>query len=592
VSDAQIAIFCVLGFALVLFAWGRFRHDQVAVAALLAAVVLGVVPHREAFLGFGHPAVITVAAVLMISQALKNAGVVTLVAERLRAFTTTPLLHIAVLTLVVTVASAFMNNVGALALMLPVALATAAEQNRSPALLLMPLAFGSILGGMTTMIGTPPNIIIASYREEITGSGFAMFDFSPVGVAVAAAGVVFMTFIGWRLIPGERLQRNAPQQLFDTAAYLLEVRIGETSSLVDRPLHEFEELHGADLEIVGVARNRAQAIGPPVDHPLRAGEVLVLRGNPEKLRPLFEEAGLELVTSATRWTAPGEDADLLLLEAVVSTQSPLLQRDVAYLRRRVGGSAALIGLAREGRQPRERLRRQRFRAGDVLLLQVQSDAVGQVLETLALLPLAQRDLLLDRPRRLWLSLAVFAAAIVVGAAGWLPIGLCFLAALAVYVLLDVLPLRDIYNSVDWPVIVLLGALIPVGRALESTGATGLIAQTIVTATGDLSPLAVLALLLIATMFLSDIISNAATALIMAPIAVSVALTLNADSDAFLMAVAIGASCAFLTPIGHQSNTLVMGPAGYRFGDYWRVGLPLEVLIVLIAVPLLAVFWPL
>ena len=591
-SDAQVAIFCVLGLAFAFFAWGRFRHDLVAVSALLLAVVVGVVPPEEAFSGFGHPAVITVAAVLMISQALKNAGVVTLVAERLSSLTARPLLHIGVLTLVVTVASAFMNNVGALALMLPVALATAAERNRSPALLLMPLAFGSILGGMTTMIGTPPNIIVASYRAEIAGSGFTMFDFSPVGVAVAAAGVAFMTFLGWRLIPRERLQRNAPQQLFEIAHYLLEVRVGENSPLVDHRLEEVEELKGADLEIVGVARGHGKAIGPPLDHQLCAGEVLVLRGDPEKLRPLFEEAGLELVTSATRLTSPEEDAELELLEAVVSNQSPLLKRDVAYLRRRVGGSAALIGLARQGLQPRGRLRRQRFRAGDVLLLQVQSDAVAHVLDALVLLPLAQRDLLLDRPRRLWLSLGVFALAIAVGAAGLLPIALCFLAAIGIYVVLDVLPLRDIYAAVDWPVIVLLGGLIPVGRALESTGATGLIAEQIVALTGGLPALAVLALLLVATMFLSDVISNAATALVMAPIAVGVAVTLGADSDAFLMAVAIGASCAFLTPIGHQSNTLVMGPAGYRFGDYWRVGLPLEALIVLLAVPLLAVFWPL
>ncbi len=591
-TNAQVAIFCVLGIAFAMFAWGRFRHDLIAVSALLAAVALGVVPHEHAFSGFGHPAVITVAAVLMISQALKNAGVVTLVAERLRKYTRTPVMHIGALTIVVTVASAFMNNVGALALMLPVALATAAEHNRPPALLLMPLAFGSILGGMTTMIGTPPNIIIATYRAETAGSGFAMFDFSPVGAVVAVAGVAFLMLAGWRLIPRERLQRNASQQLFETAAYLLEVRIGEGSRLVGHPLLEVEELKGAELQVIGVARGQGRAIGPPVEHELREGEVLVLLGDPEKLRPLFEEAGLELVTSATDWTAPEQNAELELLEAVISARSPLIERDVAYLRRRVGGNAALIGLARQGEQPTARLRRQRFRAGDVLLLQVESEAIAEVLETLALLPLAQREILLDRPRRLWWSLAVFAVAIGVGALGWLPIGLCFLAALGVYILMDVLPLRDIYTSVDWPVIVLLAGLIPVGRALETTGATALIADTIVSAAGGLPPLALLALLLIVTMFLSDIISNAATALIMAPIAVSVALNLGANSDSFLMAVAVGASCAFLTPIGHQSNTLVMGPAGYRFGDYWRVGLPLEVLIVALAVPMLAVVWPL
>ncbi len=591
-TDAQLAICVVLAGALALFAWGRLRHDQVAVASLLAAVLLGVVPAERAFTGFGHPAVITVAAVLMISQALKNAGVVNLVAERLRSLTATPLMHIAALTAVVTVASAFMNNVGALALMLPVALAGAAEHDRSPALLLMPLAFGSILGGMTTLIGTPPNIIVAAYRAEQTGTAFAMFDFSPVGVAVALAGVAFMTLVGWRLIPRERLLHNAPQRLFDVAAYLLEVRVGEHSPFAGRPLVEIEELQGAEFEVIGVARGHGHAMGAPVDHELRVGEVLVLRGDPEKLRALFEDAGLELLTSATARTGPDTHAELVLIEAVVGAGSPLIRRDVAYLRRRVGGNAALVAMARQGLELQGRVRRQQFLPGDVLLLQVEEQALGQVLETLGLLPLAQRDLLVDRPRRLGLSLAVFAAAIAVAALGWLPVGLCFVAALLVYVGLDVLPLRDVYHAVDWPVIVLLGALIPVGGALETTGTTGLIAAAIVALTAGLSPAVVLALILVATMFLSDLVSNAATALIMAPIAFTIAATLGVAPDAFLMAVAVGASCAFLTPIGHQSNTLVMGPAGYRFGDYWRAGLPLEALIVAIAVPLLLVVFPL
>ena len=591
-SAPQLAITLVLAGAFVLFAWGRWRHDVIAVLALVCAVLLNLVPVEDAFSGFGHPAVITVAAVLMISQALKNAGVVTLVAERVQAFTRSPMLHIAALTLIVTVASAFMNNVGALALMLPVALATAAQTQRSPALLLMPLAFGSILGGMTTMIGTPPNIIIASYRSSIAGEAFGMFSFTPVGLAVAGAGVAFMVFVGWRLIPRERLQGNAPEQLFEITSYLVEVQVQADSPMCGKSLQELEELHEGELEIVGVARGSGRAMGPPLEHEIRAGEILVLRGDPEKLRPLFEGSGLELMTSATAQSNPDDGREVEFIEVVVKSDSPLIGRDVAYARRRVGRDCAVVALARSGRAIRGRLRRQKFRAGDVLLLQIDTTAVARVLDTLALLPLAQRNLLLDRPRQLGLSLAVFAAAIVVGALGWVPIGIAFLAAILVYVFLDVLPLRDLYTAVDWPVIVLLGALIPVGGALESTGTTTLLAGGIVAATAALPVFVVLALVLVGAMFLSDVISNAATAVIMAPIAAGIAATLQVNADAFLMAVAVGASCAFLTPIGHQSNTLVMGPAGYRFGDYWRVGLPLEVLIVLIAVPMLMWVWPL
>ena len=336
----------------------------------------------------------------MISQALNNAGVVTLVAERVQAFTATPFLHIAALTLIVTLASAFMNNVGALALLLPVALATAAQTNRSPALLLMPLAFGSILGGMTTMIGTPPNIIIANYRAEVAGEPFGMFSFTPVGVAVACAGVIFMTFLGWRLIPRERLRGNAPEQLFEIAGYLVEVQVQDDSPFCGKSLQQLEELQEGELEIVGVARGSGRAMGPPLDHVIEAGEILVLRGDPEKLRPLFEGSGLELKTSATPQTNPDDGREVEFIEGVVSADSPLIGRDVAYFRRRVGRDAAVVALARSGRPIRGRLRRQKFRARRC------AAAAGRYRGGVARarhafpVPLAQRNLLLDRPRQL------------------------------------------------------------------------------------------------------------------------------------------------------------------------------------------------
>lgn len=588
-TGEQITAFCVLGAALVFFAWGRFRYDLVAVAALIAVVLAGLVPAGDAFDGFGHPAVITVAAVLVISHALRQSGAIERLAAMLLPLTTHPLLHIAVLTGVVTVASAFMNNVGALALLLPVALATASEQGRSPALLLMPLAFGSILGGMTTMIGTPPNVIIATYRADITGTGFGFFDFGPVGLAVALAGVAFVVLIGWRLIPAERRQQNPPQQLFAIDDYLIELKVEEKSPLIDSVLGEVEALQRDDIDLVGVARFGSDRPLATPRRVLRKGDVLVLRGDPETMEPLAAELGL------TPNASPSEDltrGDLTLAEGVVTAGSSLDRRDAGYLRRRTSGAVALVALAREGRPIRRRLRSQRFKAGDVLLLQGDQESMGEEMSALGLLPLAGRNLQLGQPRRVGVALGVFALAIIAGASGVVPIALAFLAAIVAYVVLEILPVREIYRDIDWPVIVLLGAMIPVGRALETTGATTLVAETIVDVSVGLPPILVLAAVLIITMFLSDIINNAATALVMAPIAVGIAESLSVNADAFLMAVAVGASCAFLTPIGHQSNTLVMGPGGYRFGDYWRMGLPLEAVIVVVSVPMIAVVWPL
>jgi di/tricarboxylate transporter len=587
-ADQWVA-FGVLGAALVLFAWGRFRYDLVAIAALIAVVLFGLVPARDAFDGFGHPAVVTVAAVLVISHALRQSGAIERLAALLLPLTGHPILHIAALTGVVTVASAFMNNVGALALMLPVALATASEQGRSPALLLMPLAFGSILGGMTTMIGTPPNVIIATYRAETTGAEFGFFDFSPVGAAVALAGVIFVVLIGWRLIPAERRRQNAPQQLFAIDEYLIELKVEEGSPLVDQVLGDVEAFQRDDVDVVGVARRGSDRPLATPRRTIRSGDVLVLRADPETLEPLV--ADLKLAPNA----APSEDltrGDLTLAEGVVTAGSSLDGRDARYLRRRTGGAVALVALARQGRPVSRRLRSHRFRAGDVLLLQGDQEGLGEEMSALGLLPLAGRSLQLGQPRRVGVALGIFALAILAGATGMVPIALAFLAAIVAYVVLDILPAREIYREIDWPVIVLLGAMIPVGRALENTGATTLVAESIVGVSVGFSPLLVLTAVLVLTMFLSDIINNAATALVMAPISVGIANSLGVNPDAFLMAVAVGASCAFLTPIGHQSNTLVMGPGGYRFGDYWRMGLPLEAVIVVVSVPMIALVWPL
>ncbi len=592
-ESGQIMITAVLILVLLMFAWGRWRHDLIAMSALVLCALLGLVPMESAFSGFSHPAVVTVAAVLVISHALKNAGVVDLAASRLGSVTGNQLVHIGLLTLVVTFASAFMNNVGALALMLPVAIATARKQQRSPALILMPLAFGSILGGMTTMIGTPPNIIIASIRADIPGKeAFALFDFSAVGIPVAVVGVLFVILIGWRLLPKERLKKNAVDQLFEVGEYLAELKITDKSELPGKDLRSLVMDEEWDLLLVGIAHENSRARPMISDYRFEKGDILVVLGRAEELQPLIDRYGLEMLSAPGAAFADVAPEELTLFEGIVSGDSPLVGHGVPYLRRRSSGTLALYGLSRHGETLRKRLRRVRFRIGDILLLQGKQQQVDEQIAQFGLLPLAPRALSLGQQRQAGVALLVFAAAIALGMLEIMPLYMAFLLAIMAYLILGILPVRQLYDEIDWPIIVLLGAMIPVGQALETTGTTTLLATAIAAWSSGFSLVWVLALLLIVTMFLSDIINNAATVLVMAPIAISLSQQLEVSVDPFLMAVAVGASCAFLTPIGHQSNTLVMGPGGYQFSDYWRMGLPLEILIVMISLPMILFVWPL
>lgn len=590
-TDQAIA-FAVLVASLALFIWGRWRYDLIAVSALVAVTLAGLVPAGDVLNGFGHPAVITVAAVLVISQALNHSGIVDVISRKLSPFTENLAMHIIVMSGVCAIASAFMNNVGAIAIMLPVALASCAERDRPPALVLMPLAFGSILGGLMTLIGTPPNIIIAAFRADFTGTPFGMFDFSPVGGPVALMGVIFTAFIGWRLVPAERSGNKSPDQLFQIEEYITEVRVKQDSPLIGQRYGDLEREAGEDVVVAGRLRADGKMRKPARREIIRAGDALILKADPTNLKPIKDRLGLELYGKIPQKLEELEPDNIKLYEAVVSPESQIIQRSPAYLRRRSGYTLHLLAVARAGEPIRDRIKDVIFQVGDVLLMQGDQDAAGETLAELTLLPLPERGLKLGKPQKIWQALSIFAIAIALSAFGILPIAVAFLGAIIAYIVTGILPTRELYTHIDWPIIVLLGAMIPVGQALQNTGATDLIAGNIVGITSGLPIWVVLVLLMVVTMTLSDLINNAATALIMAPIGAAVATTLNLSIDPFLMTVAIGASCAFLTPIGHQSNTLVMGPAGYHFDDYWRMGLPLEVLIVMLSIPLILWAWPL
>jgi di/tricarboxylate transporter len=584
-------VFGVLLLTLILFVWSKWRYDIVALLALRLVGVSGVMPAEQTFAGFGHPAVVTVAAVLVASRGLQNSGLVDQITKWLAGASRGASAQIAALSGLVAAFSGFMNNIGALAILMPAAIRLAHKHGRSPSLLLMPLAFSSLLGGMITLIGTPPNIIVSAFRAEVAGAPFQMFDFAPVGLGVTVAGILFIALVGWRLIP-QRKGQASPEKLFEIQDYLTEVLVPLDSPLVGKALRDLRTVADADVTVVGLVRGGRRRLAPTAFEVVRHDDILIIEADSTNLKELVDAAGLRLAESKQIGAEAIGSEEVSVIEAVIMPGSAMEYKTASSLNLRRNYGINLLAAARQGARLRAQLSRIQFRAGDVLLLQGRLDTVQEVLPSLGCLPLAERRLKLGQPRRVLLALGIFGAALGTAAFGLLPVQVAFTAAAVIMVLAGLISLREAYASVDWPILILLGAMIPVGQALEATGGAQLIAHGLLALAGRMPAAATLALVLIGTMFLSDLVNNAAAAVLMAPIAIRVALGLSASPDPFLIAVAVGASCAFLTPIGHQSNTLVMGPGGYRFSDYWRMGLPLEVIIVIVAMPLLLWFWPL
>ena len=617
----QGLIFAILTATMGLFLSGRLRHDVVALAALMACVVVGLVPGADAFAGFGHPAVVTVACVLVLSRGLQDSGAVDRLARAVLPREAGRLASMLALMGLGAALSGFMNNVGAMALLMPVAVQLADRLSLSAGQMLMPLAFGTILGGMTTLLGTPPNLIVSGFRAEAGLGQFAMFDFAPVGVAVAALGVAFVAAIGWRLVPARKAVAAGG---FDTGAYLTEVRVPDNSKAVGMTLRAFEDaIADSGAQIVGLVRNEVRMTAPHGGRRIRAGDILALEADIDALaetlsvfdikleedrpaRVSEDAAGDDSAEPASRSAqgarAEGEDkadpeesavrdAEPVLREVAVLPGSSIVDRSATDLHLRTRYGINLLAVSREGRTPSRRLRALRLKAGDLLLMQGPEDALADFVAETGCVPLGERDLRLPDRRKAILAGTVMLGAICIATLGLLPAAPAFALGVLAAMLLRIVPPRKVYMAIDWPVIVLLAALIPVAGAMQSTGAADLLARFLVDSVAQGDAVAALAVVLITTMFLSDVMNNAATAAVMAPIAIGIAATLGAQPDSFLMAVAIGASCAFLTPIGHQNNTLILGPGGFAFGDYWRLGLPLELLVVAVSIPLLLVVWP-
>ncbi len=676
----QLTICGILIATMAMFIWGRWRHDMVAVGALLACVATGLVSAELAFEGFGHPAVVTVACVLVLSYGLQTTGAVDALAQKILPTDASQIVSIAAISALAAALSGFMNNVGALALLMPVALQMAHRQGLPPGRVLMPMSFGSILGGTTTLIGTPPNLIVSGFRAETGLGSYGMFDFSPVGIAITLVGVIFIGLIGWRLVPN---RKQSDSSSFDTGTYLTEVRIVSGSKAVGKSLRELEvALEKADAQIVGLARGEMRVIAPYSRRILREDDILIIEAEPESLTAVLSSVGLKLeeevpvpqdkdkdkdrdkdkdkendngpeadketntdadAVAAARPAGQGKDVvaaersdegagsramapgtssevageeskgergkaeksgksektekavprdDLVIQELVVMPGSFLIGRSATDIELRTRYGINLLAISRQGRRSIKRLRSTAVQAGDVLLMQGVPEAVSGFAADFGCVPLATRDIRVPDKQKTTVAVVVLLGAVGGAALGLVPAAVSFAAGVLAYMALRVIPPRSVYQAVDWTVIVLLAAMLPVAGAMAATGTADVIAAFLLDAVAQGSPVIALAVILIVTMTLSDFMNNAATAAVMCPLAISAAAQLGVNPDSYLMAVAIGASCAFLTPIGHQNNTLILGPGGFRFGDYWRLGLPLEILIVAVSIPVLLWVWPL
>lgn len=587
----QIIVFAVILGALVLFLSNIIRYDLVAVLALMVLAVTHVLTSKQVFLGFANPAVITVAAVLIMGQALWHSGVVDFIAKWLGRAAQSARTQLIALTGAEAICSAFINDTGALGVFMPVAVQLARKGETSPSRFLMPLSFSAFLGGMTTLIGTPPNIIIAAYRGRLGHGNFTMFSFAPVGVGVAVAGLVFINLFSRFLVP-ERQNGKASDANEGIAKYLTEAVLSADSPFVDHSLGDLEAKVEADFIIVGLIRGEDRRVAPRRTQILRGGDRLVVEADAENLTILLDAAKLSLAEDKAIEEDFLSSNDIAIAECIIQPGSRLVGRSAAAMRLRQIHGVNLLAVARRGQRIKGRHSEVPLAAGDVLLLQGDAETLSAVMARIGCLPLAEREIRLGKPTRVLTALGIFAVAIILASTNILATDVAFSCGALAMVLARLISARDIYDAVEWPVIVLLGAIIPVGQALQQTGGAKTIASLFVDMAHHLPAFGIIGALLLGTLLLSNVVNHAATAVLMAPVAAGVAQGLHVGVDPLLMAVAVGASVPMLIPTGHPCNVLVMGPGGYKFSDYWRLGLPLSVLTVIVAVPLIMWVWPL
>ena len=579
----------VLAGMMALFIWGRFRYDVVAILALLASLAVGIVKPKEAFTGFSDDIVIIVGSALVISAAVQRSGVIELALQFVASRITRVRTQLLLLTTSVAVTSALVKNIGALAMLMPAAFQMAKKNNASPSVFLMPMAFASLLGGLMTLVGTSPNIIVSRVREDLTGQPFGMFDYLPVGLGLTVLGLAFLRF-GYRLLPRDRRAAPTMGEALDIEGYSTEVIVAEGSTAIGGTLAELIERSENSVTIVSILRGQA-TLRPDPNRVLEQDDVLIAEGEPESLEQFVAREKLALEGEHREQPAESKGDEVGVIEAVIGKNSRLVGHSAGSLNLQQRWGVNLIAISRQGKRLVRRIAETPLCPGDVVVIQGPLTLLPERLRELGCLPLAERSIRLGASRRGLLPIAILAVAMAATASGYVPVAVAFFAAAGLVMATGALPVREAYESVEWPILIMLGALIPVSDSLRTTGASDVIASWLSATAATLPPWGAVALILVAAMAVTPFLNNAATVLVMAPIAATFAGELGYRPEAFLMATAVGAGCDFLTPIGHQCNTLVMGPGGYRFGDYARLGAPLSILVLLVATPLILWVWP-
>ncbi len=587
----QCAAFALIIAMLALFIWDRWRYDVVAIMILLAAILIGVVPEQKAFSGFSNPVIVIIAAVLVVSKAISLSGILDRVMRVVMRDIKSTSLQVGVLTSCVTFLSAFVKNVGTLGIFMPIAIQVARRSKRSTSIYLMPLAFGSLIGGTITLIGTSPNLLISTVSKSAGGSGYGLFDFAWVGLPLSIISVAFL-MIGWRLLPHDRKAANDGDEAFEIEKYTTELKITEGSSLVGKAVFDLEHAVEQNVLVRGITREGGHHYIPDRYWPLYAGDIVTVQADAEAMKQLIDTAKLELVGAKEIERSTDERDELGIVEAVIGTDSVLIGHTPQSINLRHHYDVNLLAVSRAGHNRHTRLNTHKFAAGDVIALQGWQKELNETLSELSCLPLADRALSFGRSRDGLLSLTILALAMVAVSMKLVTVAVGFFACAVLVILLKQISLKEAYHSIEGPIIIMLACLIPVGEGLKDTGATDVIGNLLATVSSDLPGFMAIALILLVSMILTPFLHHAAAVLVLGPVAAVVAKNLGYNMDPFLMAVALGCACDFLTPIGHQNNLLVMGPGGYKFSDYWRLGLPLTIMIVVVGTPLILLAWPL
>ena len=582
----QIASFTIIGAVVVLLVWDIIRYDIIALLALLATVFLGLVPARTAFAGFSDDIVIIIASALVVSAGIARSGIVDALIRPFAAGLNSPTRQVVGLGGAVALLSAVMKNIGALAIFMPVAQQLARRHDTRSHYVLMPMAFASLMGGLMTLVGTSPNLVVSRVRQDLVGEPFGMFDYLPVGLGITVAGMLFLSF-GWRLLPKDRQGSRSAEDAFSVEDYVSELRLSDTSDYIGRTVAEVEKLASGEVRVIGIIRERYRRLVPDPDWTLSTDDVLLIEGDAPALQRVVMGAGL--LPAADRTPDGGQ---LAIAEAIVQQGSPLIGQTPSTARLYEAFGVNVIALSRRGHRFRRRLRQVSMREGDLLLLRGSEHGLGERLTSAGLFPLAERRLQLGQRRSIWVPASIIVLTVLALAFQIVPVAIAFLSAATAMIVSGVLKPDEAYGAIEWPILILIGALIPVSGTLESTGGTAIIAGGLSTLAAQLPPFAVVAMVMAAAMAVTPFLNNAATVLVMAPIGATMAEQLHLRPDAFLMAVAVGAGSDFLTPIGHQCNTLVMGPGGYRFADYSRLGIPLSAMILCLGTALIMLVWPL